>query len=82
MDNIEDFEVEVLEKPTYICSFYNCGKRYANRTSLRRHVRNVHEKHRFQCEGCGKFFTTNRQRVLHAVKHKTIDIAEDQVFIT
>lgn len=67
MNDIEEFEVEVLERP-YICCFVDCDSSYASRTGLRRHVRNVHENHRFQCDGCGKLFTTNRQRIIHAEK--------------
>lgn len=72
----EEVEVEVLDRP-HVCNVPDCGKSYANRTGLRRHVRNTHEKHRFQCDGCGRLFTTNRQRMLHAEK-----CGQNQVFIT
>lgn len=56
-------QIEPALQTIYVCG--ECGKTYPLRTSLRRHIKIVHEQKRYQCEKCGRLFTTNHQRKVH-----------------
>ncbi len=53
------------EKP-FVCSYTQCGKRFAARGNLRRHVKNVHERAKsYGCRICG----VQMSRLKHLLEH-------------
>ena len=64
-DSLEDGTSfnETLEG--YKCD--NCGKRYLNRSGLKRHVNEAHGENRFECKQCGQFFPVKHSLERHIV---------------
>ena len=60
---------EGVKTPTAEVSCDQCGNIFANKYSLKKHVKKVHEVKQYECEVCGKQFHKNHLLKVHKLEH-------------